>query len=164
MSYTGYLSKSILTTKSCFLCIAAWMAQPPSTNRNWYLTTFQCIICSPPPTLVFTSPVSTTETEKTLWSQRIFKRCTQTVEQCPLLWESIIPRKLSRITWRPTCSQRIRFAQTAPVTFPPFSFLLLLLFFFFFWKRNEHAVAAWTYLRSSHFHLFIHSSSKGVLY
>ena len=36
---------------------------------------------------------------------------------CPSLWESKTGRNVLRKTWRPTCSQRIRSAQTAPVTF-----------------------------------------------
>ena len=64
VSYTGYLLKCVLTTKSCLLCTAAWMAQPPSTFRNWYPTTFQGIICGLPPNLVFASLVLTKETTK----------------------------------------------------------------------------------------------------
>ena len=65
----------------------------------------------------------------------------------PILWESIIWRKLLRKTWRPTCSRRIRFAQTVH-RWP----LFISLFLFVFWKHNEHAVAAWTYPRSTNCH------------
>ena len=61
---------------------------------------------------------------------------------CPLLSDSIMQRKLLRKTWRCTCSQKIRFAQTVHQW----------LFCFVFWKHNEHAVAAWIYPRSTNCH------------
>ena len=64
----------------------------------------------------------------------------------PLICESIIRWKLLRKPWRPTCSQRIRFAQTVHQR------LFVCLFLFVFWKGNQHAVAAWTYPRSTNRH------------
>ena len=69
VSYTGYLLKRVLTTKSCFLCTAARMAQPLSAFGNSYPATFQCVICGRSPSLVFAPPVSTKETTKKLWNQ-----------------------------------------------------------------------------------------------
>ena len=76
--------------------------------------------------------------QKTVWSRSIFQCCSQTVEQSAHDWESILQRTLLRKTWRPTCSQRITFAQTAPVTF----------FFFFFDSAMSNAVVACIYVRA----------------
>ena len=85
---------------------------------------------------------------------------------CPLLWESISQRNFLRKTWRSTCSQRIRFAQTVHQW--PFFFLLLLrgCLFFFFCERSVHAVAPWIYPLSTncyhhHHHQKFHCLSYG---
>ena len=109
VSYTGYLLICVLTTKSCLVY---------SCKNGTALQYLQELI---PHDLPVRHPRSSTQyrlripsvnqgNNKKLFGVNFPMLHPNCGAVCPLLWESIIRRKLLRKTWRPTCSQRIRFA------------------------------------------------------
>ena len=89
MSYTGYLLKCVLTTKSCLLspCCMNGIAPHPPTPPHCIGELIprdlpvRHLRSSTRSRLRILSIDSRAQTNKTLWSQSIFQSCTQTVEQ-----------------------------------------------------------------------------------